>query len=87
MATAKIKSEQDESLDEKDTSSSKSTKHNDQSSISFVNLIDTIYFKKEDLKPIENLGDVSTTIKEEILESTNISEDIPFLSMKRETEY
>jgi hypothetical protein len=50
--------------------------------MSFVNLVETIFVKKEDLKPIENLNNV----KDELLDPTTISEDIPFLSIKPEND-
>lgn len=83
MAIVNIKSENDDTIDRDSFSSSNdSTRPNYFSSMSFVNLVETIFVKKEDFKPIENLE----TVKEELLDPTNISEDIPFLSIKPENE-
>jgi hypothetical protein len=80
MAIVNIKSESEDTIDKDLFSSSKdSTKPNYFSSMSFVNLVETLFVKKEDLKPIEN-------IKEELLVPTAMSEDIPFLSIKPENE-
>ena len=87
MATANIKSEHEEDSNDADGSSSdESSKPNYLSSVSFVNLIESIFVKKEDLKPIENLATVSTSVTEDQIDPTNMSEEIPFLSIKREAE-
>ncbi|CAF4663298.1 unnamed protein product [Rotaria sp. Silwood1] len=91
MATVNIKSENEDKV-EKDLllSSSEeeedSTKPNYLSSMSFVNLVETIFVKKEDLKPIENIEPVTINVKEESLDTATISEEIPFLSIKPENE-
>jgi len=83
MAIVNIKSESEDTIDKDLFSSSKdSTKPNYFSSMSFVNLVETLFVKKEDLKPIENFEN----IKEELLVPTAMSEDIPFLSIKSENE-
>jgi hypothetical protein len=83
MATVHIKSENEDTIDKDLLSPSEdSTKPNYLSSMSFVNLVETIFVKKEDIKPIENLANV----KEELLDRPTISEDIPFLSIKPENE-
>ncbi len=87
MAIVNIKSESEETMDKDLFSSSEdSTKPNYFSSMSFVNLVETLFVKKEDLKPIENLENVTINVKEELLVPTTISEDIPFLSIKPENE-
>ena len=87
MATAKIKSETEDSNDDDEHSSSDETsKPPYLSSMSFVNLVETIYAKKDDLKPIENFSTMPTNIKEELIDSSSISEEIPFLSIKRESD-
>jgi hypothetical protein len=87
MATVNIKSENEDTVDKDFLSSSEdSTKPNYLSSMSFVNLVETIFVKKEDLKPIENRESVPINIKEEFLDPTIISEEIPFLSIKPENE-
>lgn len=86
MATAKIKSETEDSNDDDEHSSGdESSKPPYLSSMSFVNLVETIYVKKEDLKQIENFETISTNIKEELIDSSSISEEIPFLSIKHES--
>jgi hypothetical protein len=84
MATVNIKSET-EDMNTKDSfsSSEDSTKPNYLSSMSFVNLVESIFAKKEDIKPMEN---VTINIKEELIDPNTIEEDIPFLSMKPENE-
>lgn len=87
MATVNIKSETEDTIDKDSLSSSDdSSKPNYFSSMSFVNLVETIFVKKEDFKPIENLEDVKINVKEELLEPTTTSEEIPFLSIKPENE-
>ena len=90
MATVNIKSENEETMDKESFSSStEDYKPTYLSSMSFVNLIETIFVKKEDLKPIENLENVSINVKEELVDSTNIEEEdeeIPFLSVKTEAD-
>jgi hypothetical protein len=88
MATVNIKSENEDTLD-KDVSSSEdeeSTKPNYLSSMSFVNLVETIFIKKEEVKPIENIEPLKINVKEELLDTATISEEIPFLSIKPENE-
>ena len=82
MATVNIKSENEETMDRESISSSEDSKPTYLSSLSFVNLAGSIFVKKEDLKPIENLDNV----KEEFIDPTNISEEIPFLSVKTEAD-
>jgi hypothetical protein len=82
MATVNIKSETEDTMDKESLSSPEDSKPNYLSSMSFVNLVETIFVKKEDLKPIENLNNV----KDELLDPTTISEDIPFLSIKPEND-
>lgn len=86
MATVNIKSETEDTMDKESFSSSEDSKPNYLSSMSFVNLIETIFVKKEDLKPIENQENVSMNVKEELIDPTNISEEIPFLSVKTEAD-
>ncbi|CAF0904831.1 unnamed protein product [Rotaria sordida] len=92
MATVNIKSENEDRADKDLLSSSlssddeDSTKPNYLSSMSFVNLVETIFVRKEDLKPIENIEPVTIDVKEESLDTTTISEEIPFLSIKPENE-
>lgn len=94
MATVNIKAEFDDTTNDKDSSSSSTTttiddptKPNYFSSMSFVNLVETIFVKKEDFKPtIENLEDVKINVKNELIEPPTISEEIPFLSIKPENE-
>ena len=89
MATVNIKSENEDTLD-KDVSSSpsseESTKPNYLSSRSFVNLVESIFVKKEDLKPIENLQTVTMNVNDDLLETETMSEEIPFLSIKPDNE-
>ncbi|CAF1128757.1 unnamed protein product [Adineta ricciae] len=87
MAIVNIKSESEDTFD-RDSSSlpEESTKPTYTSSMSFVNLVETIFVKKEDLKPIENLESVSKNVKEELLDPGTISEEIPFLSIKPEND-
>jgi hypothetical protein len=66
MATVNIKSENEDTID-KDLSSSEeedSTKPSYLSSMSFVNLVETIFVKKEDFKPIENVQSNKINIKD-----------------------
>ncbi|CAF3470944.1 unnamed protein product [Rotaria socialis] len=89
MATVAIKSENDNkiikdllsSLSSEDEEEEDSTKPKYLSSMSFVSLVDTIFVKKEDLKPIENIEPVTINVKEEPLDTTTMSEEIPFLSI------
>ena len=81
MATTKIKSEPDD-VDDDD----ESTKPAYMSSVSFVNLVESIFVKKEDLKPIENIEPVTSNMKEERLDPISMSEEIPFLTMERNSE-
>jgi hypothetical protein len=89
MATVNIKSENEDTTDKDlscDEEEEDSTKPKYLSSMSFVNLVQTIYVKEEDLKPIENKKPVTINVKEELIDSTTNSEDIPFLSIKPENE-
>ncbi|CAF1146773.1 unnamed protein product [Adineta steineri] len=86
MATVNLKSENEDTSDKDLTLSEESTKPNYLSSMSFVNLVETIFVKKEDLKPIENLKPEAINVKEELLDPRTISEDIPFLSIKPEND-
>lgn len=81
MATTKIKSEPADADDDDE-----STKPAYMSSVSFVNLVESIFVKKEDLKPIENIEPVTSNLKEERLDPISMSEDIPFLTMERDSE-
>jgi hypothetical protein len=85
-ATGKIKSEHDDSMDEYNSSSDDSNKPTYLSSMSFVNLVETIFVKKDEFKPMEHIDTISSNIKDELLDSTTITEEIPFLTIKRETE-
>lgn len=86
MATVNIKSENEETMDRDSFSPPEDAKPNYLSSMSFVNLVESIFVKKEDLKPIENLETVSMNVKEELLDPTMISEEIPFLAVKPDTD-
>ncbi|UJR30736.1 hypothetical protein I4U23_018256 [Adineta vaga] len=87
MAFVNIKSENEDTFDKDPSSiSEESTKPNYVSSMSFVNLVETIFIKKEDLKPIENLDSVTMNVKEELLDPRTKSDEIPFLSIKPENE-
>lgn len=86
MATVNIKSENEETMDRDSLSSPEDSKPNYLSSMSFVNLAKSIYVKKEDLKPIENLETVSMNVKDELLDPTAMPEEIPFLAVKPETD-
>ena len=87
MTNVNIKAENDDTIDKDSLSSSdESTKANYLSSMSFVNLVETIFIKKEDLKPIENINDVKINVKDELMDSSTITEDIPFLSIKPEND-
>ena len=86
MAAVNIKSENEDTIDKDSLSSPEDSKPNYLSSMSFVNLVETIFVKKEDLKPIENLSNVSINVKDELLDPTTISEEIPFLSIKPEND-
>jgi hypothetical protein len=83
MATVNIKSETEDTIDKDSLSSPEDSKPNYLSSMSFVNLVETIFMKKEDLKPIDNM---TINVKNELLDSTTISEEIPFLSIKPEND-
>jgi hypothetical protein len=83
MATVNIKSELEDTMDKESSSSTEDAKPTYLSSMSFVNLVESIFVKKEDLKPIEN---VTVNVKNELLDPTTISEEVPFLSIKPENE-
>lgn len=92
MATVNIKSTNEDTVDKDLSSASSSSQEDDESkpkylsSISFVNLVETIFVKKEDLKPIENIEPVTVNVKEESIDTATMSEEIPFLSIKPENE-
>ena len=87
MAVVNIKSESEDAFDKDSSSlSEESSKPNYLSSMSFVNLVESIFVKKDDLKPIENLESVSMNVKDELLENAAMSEEIPFLSIKPESD-
>ena len=55
-------------------------------SMSFVDLVESLFMKKEDIKLIENVEQAPTNAEEESTDTTTISEEIPFLSTKQEPE-
>ncbi len=63
-----------------------STQPNYLSSLSFFDLVETIFIKKEDIKPVENIEQVPTNIKEQSMDTTTISEEISLLSTEHEPE-
>jgi hypothetical protein len=85
MSTVNIKSETEDMIDE-NSSSSDESKPTYLSSMSFVNLVESIFVKKEDRKPIENIEPMTINVKEELTDTATISEEIPFLSIKHEAE-
>lgn len=86
MAIAKIKSENEDSIDGNLSSSDDSSKPTYLSSVSFVDLIETIFVKKEDRKPMDYIEQVTVNVKKELMDTGSAAEEIPFLSMKREAE-
>ncbi|CAF1428332.1 unnamed protein product [Adineta steineri] len=54
-----------------------STQPNYISSMSFVDLVETIFIKKEDIKPVENVEQITTNAQETLTDTRPVSEDIP----------
>jgi len=83
-----IKQETDETNDKESLSSPEESSHKADyvSSMSFVNLVEQMYNKKEDLKPIENFDDVTLNVKDELIDPTTRNQDISVLSIKPEND-
>jgi hypothetical protein len=63
-----------------------STQPTSLSSMSFFDLVETIFIKKEDMKPIENVEQVPTNVNEESIDTATVSEEIPLLSTRHQPE-
>jgi hypothetical protein len=63
-----------------------STQPNYLSSLSFFDLVETMFIKKEDIKPVENIEQVPTNVEEESINTATISEEIPVISTNHEQE-
>ncbi|CAF3370268.1 unnamed protein product [Rotaria sp. Silwood1] len=75
-----IKTDNDDTAVEDSSALDDSAQPNYLSSMSFFDLVETIFVKKEDIKPIENVEQLSNNAKEETMTTETISEGIPFLS-------
>ncbi|CAF0792997.1 unnamed protein product [Rotaria sp. Silwood1] len=78
--TTAIKTDNDDTAVEDSSALDDSAQPNYLSSMSFFDLVETIFVKKEDIKPIENVEQLSNNAKEETMTTETISEGIPFLS-------
>ena len=76
--TTTMKTDNDDTEVESSSLPDDSTEPNYPSSLSFVNLVETIFFKKEDIKPVEQ---VPIDIKQESLNT-----EIPLLSTEHQSE-
>lgn len=80
-----VKTETDDTVVEPSSLSDDSTQPTYSSSMSFFNLVETIFVKKEDIKPVENIEQVPTNVNEGSIDTTaTISEEIPLLSTESE---
>ncbi|CAF1132168.1 unnamed protein product [Adineta ricciae] len=77
-STMTVKTDNDDAKDEYSTLLDNSTQSTYLSSMSFVNLVETIFMKKEDIKPVDIVQEEAPT--NGIENSTTISEEIPFLT-------
>ncbi|CAF1111328.1 unnamed protein product [Rotaria sordida] len=82
--TTTIKTDNDDTVAEGSSSFDDSTEPTYLSSISFVNLVETIFVKKEDIKPVENVEQLPINTKEESMNTEIVSDEIPFLSVTHE---
>ena len=78
-STMTVKTDNDDTKDECSTLLDDSTQSTYLSSMSFVNLVETIFMKKEDIKPVETIPEEEAPTNE-IENSTTVSEEIPFLT-------
>src|SRR4051812_17439017 len=62
-----INTDNDDAEIEASSAADDSTEPNYISSFSFVDLVETIFMKKEDIKPVENTEQVSTNVNEELM--------------------
>ncbi|CAF2755181.1 unnamed protein product [Rotaria sp. Silwood2] len=84
--TTTIKTDNNDTIVEGTSSLDDSTQPNYVAPISFFDLVGTIFVKKEDIKPVENVEQLPTNTNEESMNTEDVSEDIPFLSVKHEPE-
>ena len=92
MATVNNKTENEGTADKDLSSSSSSSSSSEEnpvkpnyfSSMSFVNLVETMFVKKEDCKPIDKIESVAINVEDELLDTAPSTEEIPFLSIEPE---
>jgi hypothetical protein len=73
------KTDADDTVVEASSLPEDSTQPTSLSSMSFFDLVETIFIKKEDMKPIENIEQVPTNV-------ATVSEEIPLLSTRHQPE-
>ncbi len=79
-STTTVKTDNDDTMNEPSSITDDSTQPNYLSSLSFFDLVETIFQKKEDIKQ------EPTNVKEELMSTATISEENPLLSTKSESE-
>jgi len=81
------KTDTDDTVVEASSLPDDSTQPTSLSSMSFFDLVETIFIKKEDTKPIENIEQVPTNVNEESIDTATVSEEIPLLSTRHQPEF
>ncbi len=81
-----IGTDNDDTVIEESAVTADSTEPDYLSSLSFVDLVETLFTKKEDIKPVENIEQVSTNVNEELNDTATVSEEMPLLSTEHEPE-
>ena len=75
-ATSLIKTEDDDALTEATSSADDPTEPTYLSSTSFVDLVETIFIKKEDRKPVDSIEHVMNKTKEEPVEPMSAVDEL-----------
>jgi hypothetical protein len=81
-----IGTDNDDTVIEESAVTADSTEPDYLSSLSFVDLVETLFTKKEDIKPVENIEQVSTNVNEELNDTATVCEEMPLLSTEHEPE-
>jgi len=81
-----IQTDNDNPVIETSSANDDSIQSNYPSSLSFFDLVETMFIKKENIKPVENIEQVPTNVEEESINTATISEEIPLLSTNHEQE-